>query len=245
MSTRLRADGRATDALRPVLITPNFQQFPAGSALIECGRTRVICAASVEEKVPPFLLGSGKGWVTAEYSMLPSSTPTRSQRESAAGRVQGRTQEIQRLIGRSLRAIVDLKALGERTITLDCDVIEADGGTRTASITGAVVALGLAIRKLGAQGTLPKQGQGVMKQLLAAVSVGIVAGVPMLDLDYLEDSQADADCNVVMTEAGWLVEVQATAERKPFSRDELDTLLALAGKGIRELMALQRQARGT
>jgi ribonuclease PH len=174
--------------------------------------------------------------------MLPSSTPTRSQREGAGSKPQGRTQEIQRLVGRSLRAIVDLKALGERTITVDCDVIEADGGTRTASITGAIVALGLALRKLGSQGILKRNGEGVMKQFLAAVSVGIVGGVPMLDLDYSEDSQADADCNVVMTEAGWLVEVQATAERKPFSRDELDTLLGLAGKGIRELIALQRQA---
>jgi ribonuclease PH len=242
MNQSRRNDGRMPDALRTVRITPNFQQFPAGSALIECGRTRVICAASVEERVPPFLLGTGKGWVTAEYSMLPSSTPTRSQREGAGSKPQGRTQEIQRLIGRSLRAIVDLKALGERTITLDCDVIEADGGTRTASITGAVVALGLAIRKLGSKGLLPRNGEGVIKQLLAAVSVGIVGGVPMLDLDYSEDSQADADCNVVMTEAGWLVEVQATAERKPFSRDELDALLKLAGNGIYELMQKQREA---
>lgn len=242
MNQSRRNDGRTPDALRTVRITPNFQQFPAGSALIECGRTRVICAASVEERVPPFLIGTGKGWVTAEYSMLPSSTPTRSQREGAGSKPQGRTQEIQRLIGRSLRAIVDLKALGERTITLDCDVIEADGGTRTASITGAVVALGLAIRKLGTKGLLPRNGEGVMRQLLAAVSVGIVGGVPMLDLDYSEDSQADADCNVVMTEAGWLVEVQATAERKPFSRDELDALLKLAGNGIYELMQMQREA---
>jgi len=243
-ASRSRADGRAQDALRPVRITPNFQQFPSGSALIECGRTRVICAASVEEKVPPFLLGAGKGWVTAEYSMLPSSTPTRSQRESAGSKPQGRTQEIQRLIGRSLRAIVDLKALGERTITIDCDVIEADGGTRTASITGAVVALELALRKLGAKGLLPRNGLGVRRQLLAAVSVGIVGGTPLLDLDYSEDSQADADCNVVMTEGDWLVEVQATAERKTFSREELDTLLSLAGRGIRELMELQREALG-
>jgi ribonuclease PH len=244
MNQSRRNDGRPPDALRTVRITPNFQQFPAGSALIECGRTRVICAASVEERVPPFLIGTGKGWVTAEYSMLPSSTPTRSQREGAGSKPQGRTQEIQRLIGRSLRAIVDLKAFGERTITLDCDVIEADGGTRTASITGAVVALGLAIRKLGNKGLLPRNGEGVMRQLLAAVSVGIVGGVPMLDLDYSEDSQADADCNVVMTEAGWLVEVQATAERKPFSRDELDILLKLAGNGIYELMEMQREALG-
>jgi ribonuclease PH len=237
-----RIDGRLVDQLRPVSITPNFQSFPAGSVLIECGHTRVICAASVEERVPAWMLGSRKGWVTAEYSMLPSSTPTRSQREGAGSRPQGRTQEIQRLIGRSLRAIVDLSALGERTITVDCDVIEADGGTRTASVTGAVVALSLAVRKLQADNILPKSGVPVIKQLLAAVSVGIVDGTPLLDLNYSEDSRAEADCNVVMTEAGWLVEVQATAERKPFSRDELDDLLALANKGIGQLLQLQKEA---
>lgn len=241
--TKSRIDGRRPDQLRPVKITPHFQTFPAGSVLIECGGTRVVCAASLEERVPPFLVGSGKGWVTAEYSMLPSSTPTRSQREGAGSKPQGRTQEIQRLIGRSLRAIVDMNALGERTITLDCDVIEADGGTRTASITGAVVALGLAIKKLQNKGTLPAN-KPVLKQLLAAVSVGIVNGTPMLDLNYAEDSQADADCNVVQTQAGWLVEVQATAERKPFSREELHELLSLANKGIGELMGLQREALG-
>ncbi len=240
--SQLRKDGRQPDQLRPVTITPNFQSFPAGSVLIECGGTRVICAASVEERVPPFLLGAGKGWVTAEYSMIPSSTPTRSQREGAGSKPQGRTQEIQRLIGRSLRAIVDLEMLGERTITLDCDVIEADGGTRTASITGAVVALGLAIEKLQTKGVIKKGPRPVLKQLLAAVSVGIVNGTPLLDLNYLEDSQADSDCNVVQTQAGWLVEVQATAERKPFSRDELNDLLSLANKGIGELMRLQREA---
>jgi ribonuclease PH len=239
-----RIDGRAVDQLRSVAITPDFQLFPAGSVLIECGRTRVICAASVEERVPGWMVGSRKGWVTAEYSMLPSSTPTRSQREGAGSRPQGRTQEIQRLIGRSLRAIVDLNALGERTIAVDCDVIEADGGTRTASITGAVVALGLAVRKLQADGVLPKSGAPVLKQLLAAVSVGIVDGVPLLDLNYSEDSKAESDCNVVMTEAGWLVEVQATAERKPFSRGELDDLLDLANKGIGDLLRLQKQALG-
>lgn len=240
--TRLRVDGRAADAMRPVSITTRFQTFPAGSVLLECGGTRVICAASVEERVPPFLVGAGKGWVTAEYSMLPSSTPTRSQREGAGSKPQGRSQEIQRLIGRSLRAVVDLQALGERTITLDCDVIEADGGTRTASITGAVVALGLAVNKLQAQGVLPRNRGPVLKSLLAAVSVGIVDGVPMLDLAYEEDSKADADCNVVMNDKGWLVEVQATAERKPFSREELDVLLSLARKGIYELIDLQKQA---
>jgi ribonuclease PH len=242
MANQRRVDGRANDALRAVSITPDFQSFPAGSVLIEFGRTRVICAASVEERVPPFLLGQRKGWVTAEYSMLPSSTPTRSQRETAGSKPQGRTQEIQRLIGRSLRAIVDLQALGERTIAVDCDVIEADGGTRTASITGAVVALGLAVRRLQAEGALPRGDKSVIRQLLAAISVGIVEGVPMLDLNYSEDSRADADCNVVMTEAGWLVEVQATAERKPFSRDELNDLMSLANKGIRELIALQKEA---
>ena len=239
-----RHDGRRPDQLRPVRITPNFQSFPAGSVLIECGGTRVICAASVEEKIPPFLLGTGKGWVTAEYSMLPSSTPTRSQREGAGSKPQGRTQEIQRLIGRSLRAIVDLEALGERTIAVDCDVIEADGGTRTASITGAVVALGLAVNKLQGKGIIKRGARPVLKQLLAAVSVGIVNGTPLLDLNYVEDSQAEADCNVVMTQAGWLVEVQATAERKPFSREELNDLLSLANKGIGELLAVQREALG-
>ena len=237
-----RIDGRSPDQLRPVTITPNFQSFPAGSVLIEAGRTRVICAASVEERVPGWMLGTRKGWVTAEYSMLPSATPTRSQREGAGSKPQGRTQEIQRLIGRSLRAIVDLSALGERTIAVDCDVIEADGGTRTASITGAVVALGLAVRKLQADGVLTKSGPPVLKQLLAAVSVGMVDGTPLLDLNYAEDSRAESDCNVVMTEGGWLVEVQATAERKPFSRDELDDLLALANKGIGQLLQLQKDA---
>ncbi len=237
-----RTDGRALDQLRPVTITPNFQSFPAGSVLIECGRTRVICAASVEERVPSFLAGSGKGWVTAEYQMLPSATPQRNQRETSGSKPQGRTMEIQRLIGRSLRAIVNLQALGERTITVDCDVIEADGGTRTASITGGVVALGLALRKMELQGAFRKGAPPPMKQLLAAVSAGIVKGTPMLDLNYAEDSQADTDCNVVMSEGGWLVEVQATAERKPYSRDELNSLMNLAEGGINELMRLQREA---
>jgi ribonuclease PH len=239
-----RIDGRRADELRPVKIITNYQAFPAGSVLIECGRTRVICAASVEERVPPFLTGQGKGWVTAEYAMLPSSTPTRSQREGAGARPQGRSQEIQRLIGRSLRAIVNLEALGERTITVDCDVVEADGGTRTASITGAVVALGLAIKKLRAGGVLPARGAPILKGLLAAVSVGIVEGVPLLDLNYVEDSKAQADCNVVMTDRATLVEVQATAERRPFGREELDDLLTLADKGIRELLEIQREALG-
>lgn len=236
-----RSDGRQPDQLRPVHITPDFQLFPAGSVLIEFGRTRVICAASVEERVPGWMVGSRKGWVTAEYSMLPSSTPTRSQREGAGSKPQGRTQEIQRLIGRSLRAVVDLSALGERTIAVDCDVIEADGGTRTASITGAVIAVGLAIEKLKDDKILSRNGPPVLRQLLAAISVGIIDGVPMLDLNYSEDSRAHADCNVVMTEAGYLVEVQATAERKPFSRDELDGLISLANKGIGELLRLQKE----
>lgn len=239
-----RIDGRSADQMRPITFTPNFQLFPAGSVLVECGRTRVICAASVEEKVPGWMVGSRKGWVTAEYSMLPSATPTRNQREGAGSKPQGRTQEIQRLIGRSLRAAVDLSALGERTIAIDCDVIEADGGTRTASITGAVIALGLAINKLKANNVLPKNGAPVLRQLIAAISVGIVDGVPMLDLNYSEDSRAQADCNVVMTESGYLVEVQATAERKPFSRDELDELLSLAGRGINDLVRLQREILG-
>jgi ribonuclease PH len=237
----IRLDGRRPDQLRPARITPNFQAFPAGSVLIECGGTRVVCAASIEDRVPPFLLGSNKGWVTAEYSMLPSSTPTRTQREGPGSKPQGRSMEIQRLIGRSLRAIVDLSAIPERTITLDCDVIEADGGTRTASITGAVVALGLAIRKGQATGLLPKSRKPAMRELLAAVSVGIVDGVPMLDLNYAEDSHAQTDCNVVMTESGGLVELQATAERAAFSRAELETLLGLAQSGIGELIALQRE----
>jgi ribonuclease PH len=236
-----RIDGRAADELRPVTIAAHFQQFPAGSVLIECGRTRVICAATVEERVPAWLLGSKKGWVTAEYSMLPSATPGRSQREGPGSRPQGRTQEIQRLIGRSLRAVVDLAALGERTVTLDCDVIDADGGTRTASITGAVVALGLAVESMKESGLLKKGGPPVLKQLLAAVSVGIVDGVPMLDLNYQEDSRAQADCNVVMAANGGLVEVQATAERKAYTRAELGDLLDLANKGIGELFAIQRQ----
>jgi ribonuclease PH len=239
----VRHDGRAPDQMRPVYITPDFQYFPSGSALIEFGRTRVICAASVEERVPPFLAGTGKGWVTAEYSMLPSSTPTRSPRDTAL-RPSGRALEIQRLIGRSLRAAVNLDALGERTIIVDCDVIDADGGTRTAAITGGVVALALALRRLQAEGVLSPDGGPYLRQLVAAVSVGIVNGVSMLDLNYEEDSTAEADCNVVMTDTGWLVEVQATAERKVFSHDEMSTLLGLARKGINQLVRIQREVLG-
>jgi ribonuclease PH len=234
-----RRDGRAPDELRPVRITPNYLDFTAGSALIEFGRTRVLTAVSVEERVPGFLRNSGRGWVTAEYAMLPSSTPTRSQRESVAGKIGGRTHEIQRLIGRSLRAITDMPALGERTLAVDCDVLQADGGTRTAAITGAYVALWLAGSKLCRESKLrsnPVTGR------VAAVSVGLVAGVALLDLPYEEDSSADVDVNVVMTGDGRLIEVQGTAERDPFDREQLNALLDLAEGGIRQLFAAQQAA---
>ncbi len=234
-----RIDGRRPSELRPVRITPNVLDYAEGSCLIECGRTRVLCAASVEDRQPPFLRGTESGWVTAEYAMLPRSTHTRTPREVERGRPGGRTQEIQRLIGRSLRAVVDLELIGPRTITIDCDVLQADGGTRTASITGGYVALALAIRKL-AEGT--SFASSVLRGHVAAVSVGIVGGVPLLDLCYEEDVQAEVDFNVVMTDAGSFVEVQGTAERKPFSREELDTLLDLASDGIRQLIGAQRQA---
>lgn len=212
--------------------------FAEGSALVECGQTRVLCAVSIEDRVPPFLRGDGSGWVTAEYAMLPRSTLVRTPRESAAGRISGRTHEIQRLIGRSLRAVVDLRALGERTLTVDCDVIQADGGTRTASITGAYVALALACAKLRVDDAPVK----AIRQAVAAVSAGIVDGLALLDLDYAEDSRAEVDFNVVMTEDGRFVEVQGTAEGNPFDRDALRRILDLAAKGIRELFALQRAA---
>lgn len=237
-----RPNDRKNDEMRPIKITTGFVKHPQGSVLIEAGDTRVLCSAMVEEKVPPFLKGTGSGWVTAEYSLLPSSTETRTAREAARGKISGRTSEIQRLIGRSLRAVVDMKQLGERTIWIDCDVIQADGGTRTASITGSFVALYLALQKLQAEGqiaTLP------IKDHVAAVSVGIVEGQPVLDLEYVEDSNADVDMNIVMTEAGAFVEIQGTAEGEPYSRSELDTLLALAEKGIKELIDLQKQALGT
>lgn len=232
-----RADGRANDQLRPITITTDYIKHAEGSALIEFGDTRVLCVASIEDRVPPFLEGRGQGWVTAEYAMLPRAGNTRSQRESVAGKVGGRTHEIQRLIGRSLRAALDLRALGERTITLDCDVLQADGGTRTASITGAWIALQRATKRLKEQGALRVDP---VKLSVAAISVGIVKGQALLDLNYGEDSHAEVDANVVMTDKGEFIEVQGTAEGKPFSRARLDELLALAEKGIRELQELQR-----
>ncbi len=226
-------EGRRPDELRPVEILTGFVEQATGSALISFGATRVLCTASVEEGVPRWLAGSGRGWLTAEYGMLPASTGQRTQREASAGKQKGRTVEIQRLLGRSLRAVYDLDTLGEHTVWIDCDVIQADGGTRTAAISGAWVALTLAARRAG----LPEPGD-----LVGAVSVGIVDGEPLLDLDYVEDSAADVDMNVVMTGAGQLVEVQATAERVPFSREELDALVDLAAAGIDEIGAAQREA---
>jgi ribonuclease PH len=220
-----------------VTLTPQVQMHPEGSVQIALGQTRVICAASVEERVPPFLRGSGKGWVTAEYGMLPRATNTRTTREASSGKVGGRTQEIQRLIGRSLRSVVRLDALGERTIWLDCDVIQADGGTRTASITGAFVALVLALDKLRQHGVFTKLP---VTDYIAATSVGVVGGIPMLDLAYDEDSRAEVDMNVVKTGDGRFVEVQGTAEGQPFARDVLDALLELAGRGIQDLVEHQR-----
>jgi ribonuclease PH len=234
-----RNGNRAADALRPVRITRNYTVHAEGSVLIEFGNTKVLCTASVEEKVPPHKRGSGEGWVTAEYGMLPRATHTRSDREAARGKQSGRTQEIQRLIGRSLRAVFDLKLLGERTIQLDCDVIQADGGTRTASITGAFVAAQDAVNRLIAQGKL---AQSPILSPVAAISVGIVQGTPLLDLEYTEDSTCDTDMNVVMTGPSHFVEVQGTAEGAAFSRREMDALLSLADKGIIELMQMQQQA---
>lgn len=236
---RERALGRTSDALRPLKIEPGVLRHAEGSALIQVGDTRVLCAASVEPGVPGFLRGSGSGWVTAEYGMLPRSTHTRSAREAARGRQGGRTQEIQRLIGRSLRAVVDLDRLGEQTITLDCDVLQADGGTRTASITGAWVALAMAIDWMQREGRLPTQP---LRTQVAATSVGMIEGQPLLDLDYSEDSGAGVDFNVVMLGTGQLVEVQGTAEGEPFSRPQMDVLIDLAEAGIRQLFTLQREA---
>ena len=224
---------RNPNDLRPLVIYPGYVKHPEGSALIECGETRVICTASVEEKVPAFLRGKGQGWVTSEYGMIPRSTGERMMRESSRGRPSGRSQEIQRLIGRSLRSVVDLKALGERTIWVDCDVIQADGGTRVASITGSFVALALAIARMRGAKILEK---AVLLDYVAAVSVGIIGGQPFLDLNYKEDSAAEVDMNVVMTGRELFVEVQGTAEGKPFSQSQLDLLLELAGKGIRQLI---------
>ncbi|MDD5094379.1 MAG: ribonuclease PH [Dehalococcoidia bacterium] len=233
-----RFDGRATDELRPVSIRPGFQKYAEGSALIDLGNTSVLCAVSVEERVPSFLKGTGSGWITAEYGMLPRSTHTRSQREASAGKVSGRTQEIQRLIGRSLRSVVDLKALGERTFTIDCDVLQADGGTRTASITAAYVALAQAIQTLRNRG----ENLACLKGAVAATSVGIVNGIQLLDLCYEEDSHAEVDFNIVMNDAGEFIEVQGTAEGKAFSRSEMDTLFTLAEKGISEVFRIQKAA---
>jgi ribonuclease PH len=239
LSSELRHDGRTADVLRPVRITRGFTKHAEGSVLIEFGDTRVLCTATVEERVPPHQKGTGEGWVTAEYGMLPRATHTRSGREAAKGKQTGRTQEIQRLIGRSLRAVFDLKLLGERTLTLDCDVLQADGGTRTAAITGAFVAAQDAVHQLLSEGKL---SQTPVLHPVAAVSVGIVNGVPVLDLDYVEDSACDTDMNVVMTGAGHYVEVQGTAEGAPFNREEMNQLLLLAEKGIHQLIGLQRAA---
>ncbi len=234
-----RADGRAHDGLRPVSIERGFTCHAEGSVLISFGLTRVLCTASVEERVPPHKRGSGEGWVTAEYGMLPRATHTRGDREAARGKQSGRTQEIQRLIGRALRCVFDLKLLGERSILIDCDVLQADGGTRTAAITGAWVAAHDAVSGLMAQGKL---SASPIKDGLAAISVGIVQGTPLLDLEYTEDSSCDTDMNVVMTGSGGFVELQGTAEGVAFQRREMDALLGLADKGIRELLQLQRAA---
>ena len=236
-----RSDGRAPEQLRVTRMTPSYTMHAEGSVLIEAGQTRVICTASVEDRVPPFLRNSGKGWVTAEYGMLPRATTTRMQREATAGKVGGRTQEIQRLIGRSLRSVMRLNELGERTVWVDCDVIQADGGTRTASITGGFVALVLALRRLrqaGAIKTIP------VADHVAAVSVGVVAGTPLLDLAYDEDSRADVDMNIVKTGDGRFIEVQGTAEGPPFERQALDELMELGDAGIRRLVDLQREIVG-
>jgi ribonuclease PH len=234
-----RSAGRAANALRPVTITRHYTRHAEGSVLVAFGDTKVLCTASVEERVPPHKRGSGEGWVTAEYGMLPRATHTRSDREAAKGKQSGRTQEIQRLIGRSMRSVFDLKTLGERTISLDCDVLQADGGTRTAAITGAFVAAHDAVTWLLAQGRIKATP---IRDFVAAISVGIVEGTPLLDLEYVEDAACDTDMNVVMTGSGGFCEVQGTAEGVPFSRQEMDALLALADQGIRDLVALQKQA---
>ncbi len=234
-----RFQDRPADALRPVRLTRRFTRHAEGSVLVEFGETRVLCTASVEEKVPAFLKGKGSGWVTAEYGMLPRATHTRGAREAAAGKQSGRTQEIQRLVGRALRAVTDLGALGERQVTLDCDVLQADGGTRCAAITGAMVALADAVAWLKGKGLVTREP---LRDFVAAVSVGIVGGAACLDLDYAEDSACDTDMNVVMTGAGGFVEIQGTAEGAPFSREEMERLLALAQKGIAQIVAMQKAA---
>ncbi len=237
----MRPSGRKPDALRPVRITRGYTKHAEGSVLVEFGDTKVVCTASVDERVPPFLKDKGQGWVTAEYGMLPRATNTRTDREAARGKQSGRTLEIQRLIGRSLRAVTDLTQLGVRTIQLDCDVLQADGGTRTASITGSFVALHDAVSGLIARGLLV---ESPLRDFVAAVSVGVYRGVPILDLDYAEDSACDTDMNVVMTGAGGFVELQGTAEGAPFTRPEMEALVALGERGIRELIAKQRAVLG-
>jgi ribonuclease PH len=235
----MRNDGRRPDQLRPLILQRGWAKHAEGSVLVDAGDTRVLCTASVEESVPPFLKGKGRGWITAEYGMLPRSTNTRMRREASEGAQSGRTHEIQRLVGRSLRAVADLEALGERTVRIDCDVLQADGGTRCASITGAWVALADAIRSLRERGLVVGEP---LRDQVAAVSVGIVGGVPLLDLDYAEDSTCDTDMNVVMTGAGGFVELQGTAEGAPFTRGQFDALLDLARGGIASLVAAQREA---
>jgi ribonuclease PH len=237
----MRSDGRAADQLRPVIITPRYTKHAEGSALIEVGDTKVICTASVEDRVPPFLKGQGEGWITAEYGMLPRSTSTRSQREVTKGRASGRTHEIQRLIGRSLRAVVDMRALGERTLWIDCDVIQADGGTRTASITGAFVAMVDALRHMRKHGSFAELP---VLDFVAATSVGKLGSDILLDLNYEEDSKADVDMNIVKTGAGRFVEIQGTAEDGSFSEDEMKALMSAAHKGTQELIAMQRAVLG-
>lgn len=234
-----RIDGRKNNQLRPVKITPYFLEYPQGSALIEVGRTRIICTAMIEEGVPKFLKGQGKGWLTAEYGMLPAATPERSTRDAVKGKINGRSQEIQRLVGRALRSVIDMDKLGERTIWIDCDVLQADGGTRTAAITAGFVAVELAVRKIIQKGMIDKTP---LVENVAAVSVGIVNGVPMLDLCYEEDSRAEVDMNIVMTADGKFIEIQGTAEKKPFNQSELKELIALAQKGIVKLIKMQKEA---
>jgi ribonuclease PH len=233
-----RTDGRAVDELRAVKITPGYIPYAEGSVLIEMGQTRVICSASLDDRVPPFLRNSGKGWVTAEYAMLPRATQQRTQREVSRGRPSGRTHEIQRLIGRSLRAVADMQVLGERTLTLDCDVLQADGGTRTAAITGAYVAFALASQRLQRIG---KFNRSLIANQVAAVSVGIVDGVPLLDLKYDEDSRAEVDMNIICTGDDRFIEIQGTAEREPFTGEQMNQLLALARKGIAQLIRIQHE----
>jgi ribonuclease PH len=234
----MRTNDRDFDVIRPITIIPDYMEFADGSALIEMGKTKVLATATIDEKIPPFLRGSGQGWITAEYSMLPRSTEKRTNRERTPGRISGRTQEIQRLIGRSLRAAADLRILEERTVIIDCDVIQADGGTRSASITAGCVALALSLKKMMDNGVID---QMPLKHLVSAVSVGIVEGEMLLDLDYIEDSNAETDMNVVETDSGQIVEIQATAEKTPFTKKELNALLDLADKGIQTLITAQRE----